>query len=149
MADGNPEETFTFVDKRKVGGEQAGAEASGDAAKPEPLGEDEDGGVVEFGGLESDEDADTDGDPFGSFGMAAYITGLMAQDAWQKMGLIADPTTGKLQVDLNQARFSIDCVSALIGVISAHEEEVPAELRRDLQRVLNDLRLNFVEKSRT
>ena len=171
MATGNPEEeSFTFVDKRRVVADTPQAApaftAQEEVPAQQPFGgfatdfaEDESDEVAdarvadreEFGGLATDYESDLDGessDPLGSYGLAAYVTGLIASDAWQKMGLIADPSTGKLAKDLDQARFSIDCTAAIIGVIEQNPSSVPAELRRDLQRVLNDLRLNFVEQSK-
>ena len=84
-----------------------------------------------------------DEDSMGSFGLVAYVTGMVASDAWQQMGLIADPSTGKVNADMNQARFSIDCVTALVGVLEKYKDSVPAELLRDLQRVLERPQAQF------
>ncbi len=166
MATGNPEEeSFTFVDKRRVAADAPPPSATQTAppfsGESEPMVQQPFGGfATEFTDDESDEVADArlaeiDGsgddeasDPLGSYGLAAYVTGLIASDAWQKMGLIADPSTGKTAKDMDQARFSIDCTAAIIAVIEQTPSSVPAELRRDLQRVLNDLRLNFIEQSK-
>ena len=171
MATGNPEEeSFTFVDKRRVAADTPQVTPSYVAQEEAPIQQPFGGFATDFTDDESDEVADarlaaTDqgevavedeyyegdeeaSDPLGSYGLAAYVTGLIASDAWQKMGLIADPSTGKTAKDLEQARFSIDCTAAIIGVIEQNPSSVPAELRRDLQRVLNDLRLNFIEQSK-
>jgi len=72
----------------------------------------------------------------------------MASDAWQKMGLIVNPATGQMNRDLTQAKFSIDCAAAIVAQIEMREESAPAKIVANLQRVLNDLRLNFIDQSR-
>jgi hypothetical protein len=137
MAD---EESFVFVDKRKLGpdaADDAASQPDAGSATEEPIDRSDAEYVdEEVSGMSA------------SYGLVAYVVGLIASDAWQKLGLIGDPTTGKVSKDMKQARFSIDCVAALIGVIDQSEAELPAELSRDLQRVLADLRLNYVEQSR-
>jgi len=141
MSEAESEDSFVFVDKRKLGADAvAEPEASVDLAS-----ESADDSVDQLDAPQSDDDL---AGLSGSSGLVAYVIGLIASDAWQRLGLIADPSTGKVVKDLKQARFSIDCVAALVGVIDQSESELPAELRRDLQRALADLRLNFVEQSR-
>jgi hypothetical protein len=152
MAEDNEQDTFTFVDKRRTSVEP---EMTDDApeqlrAAPELVDLDDDTlepGTGEFDTGEPDT-GEGEGDSLGSYGLAAYVTGLIASDAWQKMGLIADPSTGGVNRDLPQAKFSIDCVAAIVGLLEQRPSAVPAQLRSDLQRVLNDLRLNFIEQSR-
>ncbi len=72
-----------------------------------------------------------------------FIEEMQAQ-AWVKMGLLKDPVSGELQTDLPQARLAIDCVAAVAEVLKPHLQE---EQRRDLERLLTDLRLNFVQRS--
>jgi hypothetical protein len=140
MTEVESEETFAFVDKRKLAAESAEeVDVRPEVTQPvsdvaETADEELSGG--ELSGLTS------------SHGLVAYVIGLIASDAWQKLGLIADPGSGKVVKDLKQAQFSIDCVAALVGVIDRSETELPSELRRDLQRALADLRLNYVEQSR-
>jgi hypothetical protein len=138
MADNAHSESFGFVDKRKVNTSSPEV----DDADTAPSAPDFDLDAEPAAGDE------TSIDPLAAYGLAAYVTGMIASEAWQKLGLMADPSTGKVNPDLEQARFCIDCVAALIGVIDKHQGVMPAELQRDLQRVLNDLRLNFVEQSR-
>jgi hypothetical protein len=80
--------------------------------------------------------------------MGLYCAGLFASEALQRMGLIADPATGKAVADLPQARVAIDFAAALIDVLDAPDSSLPETVRRDLRRTLTDLRLNFVEQSR-
>jgi hypothetical protein len=140
MTEVDSEESFVFVDKRKLGAESAVESVSTSEtveSTPESTDQlDDEHAVEDLAGLS------------GSHGLVAYVIGLIASDAWQKLGLIADTGTGKVVKDLKQARFSIDCVAALVGVIDKSEAELPADLQRDLKRALADLQLNYVEQSR-
>ncbi len=71
----------------------------------------------EFGGWDAGYEGDPEAsDPLGSYGLAAYVTGLIASDAWQKMGSDRRPEhRPNCQGYLEQARFSIDCTAAIIG----------------------------------
>lgn len=71
------------------------------------------------------------------------IEEIQAQ-AWIKMGLWKDPVLGELRTDLPQAKIAIDCVAALAEVLKPH---ISDSQRRDLERLLTDLRLNFVQRS--
>ena len=68
----------------------------------------------------------------------------LSMRAWIHMGLIANPTNNLIVKDLPQARLAIDCVAALFEKIAP--SLTPAE-RDELQRMLTDLRLNFVQQS--
>ncbi len=70
---------------------------------------------------------------------------LQAQ-AWIKMGLWKDPVTDQLVTDLAQAKIAIDGVAALVEVVRPHLSD---EQRREMERLLTDLRLNFVQRSST
>lgn len=63
--------------------------------------------------------------------------------AWVHMGLIANPTDNKVAKDLAQARLAIDCIAALVEKLSP---AVPTKERDELQHMLTDLRLNFVQQ---
>ncbi|MFQ5847440.1 MAG: DUF1844 domain-containing protein [Candidatus Methylomirabilales bacterium] len=62
------------------------------------------------------------------------------------MGLIPNPATRLVTKDLPQARLAIDCTAALIEQLSP--SAAPAE-RDELQQVLTNLRLHFVQQSGT
>jgi hypothetical protein len=64
--------------------------------------------------------------------------------AWQMLGLQADPFTGVVRKDLEQARLAIDAVAFLTERLLPHLQGQEA---RDHQSLLTDLRLNFVKKS--
>ena len=61
------------------------------------------------------------------------------------MGLIANPVTGESEKNLPEAQIAIDCVQFLFGKV---ENDLGAEERREMQRRLNDLRMNYLAKVR-
>ncbi len=69
----------------------------------------------------------------------------MQAGAMQQMGKIASPMTGKIERDIEMAKFSIDILGMLEtktkGNLSDDEE-------RFLGRVLYELRLNFVDEAK-
>jgi len=64
--------------------------------------------------------------------------------AWQQMGKVTDPLTGKLERNLELAKNSIDILGMLgektKGNLAEHEAKF-------LQQVLTQLRMNYVEES--
>jgi hypothetical protein len=81
------------------------------------------------------------------YDVIGYCISLLATEAWQKLGLLADPQTGESLTDLVQAKVAIDSVTALANQLdNAPNEAVPDPLRRDLHTLLNDLRLNYVSR---
>jgi hypothetical protein len=76
--------------------------------------------------------------------VALWMIDELQAQAWIKMGLWKDPITGELQTDLPQAKIAIDCVAALAEVLKPHISDAQ---RRDVERLLTDLRLNFVQRS--
>ena len=138
------EETgFTFVDKRRTVPETIAPEASVTeppanlmpAEAAAPLSE---AGPANF---------DDDGPAPTTYDLLGYCINLLASQAWQKLGLLADPQTGEAKPDFAEAKVAIDAVGHLAaGLESAPESAVPAELRRDLKTLVNDLRLNYVSQ---
>ena len=129
------EETgFTFVDKRRTAPETAPDVA------PEIVPE----AVEELSSF--DETGDAGGVPT-TYDMIGYCINLLASQAWQKLGLLADPQTGEAQPDLAEAKVAIDAVGDLAARLdTAPDSTVPADLRRDLRTLVNDLRLNYVSQ---
>jgi hypothetical protein len=76
--------------------------------------------------------------------VALWMVEELQAQAWMKMGIWKDPISGELRTDLPQAKIAIDCVAALTEVLKPH---IPESQRRDLERLLTDLRLNFVQRS--
>ena len=139
------EETgFTFVDRRRTAVETApepvaAAELLAEAqASPEIFSSEND--------LE-DNDYEGDGRAPTTYDLLGYCINLLASQAWQKLGLLADPQTGEAQPDLAEAKVAIDAVGDLASHLdTAPADVVPADLRRDLKTLVNDLRLNYVSQ---
>jgi len=77
--------------------------------------------------------------------LAAGLIGIFATHAWRAMGLVPHPVTGEIATDLPEAQLAIDAVHFLLGKV---EKDLPEMERRELQRRLNDLRMNFLERAR-
>jgi hypothetical protein len=65
--------------------------------------------------------------------------------AMQQMGKVLNPLTGKVERNLEQARFSIDTIAMLKDKTKGN---LPADLEKLLDSVLLELRMNFVEETR-
>ncbi len=143
------EETgFTFVDKRRTAPEAAPEPAPAAAAEttemPAEMGVSE---VLEaFPGEDQLGEQSAEAAPT-TYDMIGYCINLLASQAWQKLGLLADPQTGEAQPDLAEAKVAIDAVGDLAARLDAAPETVvPLDLRRDLRTLVNDLRLNYVSQ---
>ncbi len=75
--------------------------------------------------------------------LAITLLGVFSGQAWRAMGLVANPMTGQTEKNLPEAQIAIDCVQFLLGKIDAG---LTAEERREMQRRLNDLRVNYLAK---
>ncbi len=147
------EETgFTFVDKRRTAPEAAPEPSPATTAETTEMPAEM---PAEMGAGEVSEvfpDENPLGDQSGeaaptTYDMIGYCINLLASQAWQKLGLLADPQTGEAQPDLTEAKVAIDSVSDLAARLDAAPETIiPADLRRDLRTLVNDLRLNYVSQ---
>ena len=64
--------------------------------------------------------------------------------ALQQLGKLINPLTGKIEKDLGQAKFSID----MLGMLEEKTKgNLTSEEKSSLQRVLAQLRLNYVEEA--
>lgn len=71
------------------------------------------------------------------------VTSLQAA-AWQQLGKIASPITGKVERNLAQAQMSID----LLNMISEKTRgNLTAEESRLISSILYELRMNYVDES--
>lgn len=77
--------------------------------------------------------------------LATTLLGIFSGQAWRAMGLVANPVTGQTEKNLPEAQIAIDCVQFLLGKLDA---DLNAEERREMQRRLNDLRVNYLAKMR-
>lgn len=73
----------------------------------------------------------------------AVVLDQLSSIAWQKMGLQPDMVTGKMETDVAQAKVAVDVVAYLSNII---ENEVDEEDKRQLQNLVRDLKINFVQR---
>lgn len=82
-----------------------------------------------------------------TYDLIGYCINLLSSQAWQKLGLLADPQTGEAKPDLIEAKLAIDTVGDLAARLeTAPQDVIPADMRQDLRTLLNDLRLNYVSQ---
>ncbi|MBL8059640.1 MAG: DUF1844 domain-containing protein [Chthonomonas sp.] len=93
----------------------------------------------------SDSQAETTPQPLNVHGFLAVMTDQLAAIAWQKMGLQADPMTGKVERDLAQARVAIDVAESVAKTL---ESELDEEDKRQMRNLIRDLKVNYVEQSK-
>jgi len=73
-----------------------------------------------------------------------WMLGVLGAKAWQGLGLVPNPASGKIEKDLGDAKVAIDAFSALF---EAMRPQMEGQALRDTEALLTTLRLNFVEKS--
>ena len=76
--------------------------------------------------------------------LLASFLNLMAMKAWEGMGLVPNPMSGKTEKNLEDARLAIDAYAAVFELLRLRVAEGE---RRDLENALTMLRVNFVDKS--
>jgi hypothetical protein len=76
--------------------------------------------------------------------LAGLMFSLQAA-AMQQLGKIQDPMTGEVNVDLDQARSTIDVLEMLKAKCRT---DTPDDLLRALDGAVMDLQLNFMEESK-
>jgi hypothetical protein len=70
--------------------------------------------------------------------------GQLHEIAWAQMGLVPNPMSQTMQRDLTDARLAIDCIADLVRHL---EKVADAATQRELQTMLSNLRLNYVQQS--
>ena len=79
--------------------------------------------------------------------LVATCMSLLAGKAWEAMGLVPDPSTKKVERRLDDAQLAIDAAAALADLV---RPRLPDNERREVETLITNLRLNFVEqKSKT
>ncbi|UCH35500.1 MAG: DUF1844 domain-containing protein [Armatimonadota bacterium] len=150
---------FRIVDKRQAGkDEESSAEPAGEAekaretkaAEPEkeaaetPRAEQPPQDAAAPTAEEAAAEEAPPFEPIDAHGLVQFCVSLLRDFAWQRMGLVPDQVTKKIERDLAQARIAIDCVEALLKQVEA---TVPEAEGHQLHAVLNDLQMNFVRQS--
>jgi hypothetical protein len=81
-----------------------------------------------------------------TYSLLGLFLGILAEKAWQTMGLRAKPGTDKVQADFDQARVAIDTTGFLAEKLQPH---LPEDEKRRLEGLVADLRLNYVRLAKT
>ncbi len=87
--------------------------------------------------------AQPDEGPLETTSLLRWCISLLTANAWQRMGLIPDPATNKIERNLEDARLAIDAVAALVEQVKPRLADTE---RREVEKLLTDLRLNFVQQ---
>ena len=75
------------------------------------------------------------------YSLLGLFVGLVAEKAWQTMGLRTKPGTDKIETDFGQAQVAIDTVGFLAEKL---QTRLPDEEKQRLEGLLADLKLNYV-----
>ncbi|MDR7555380.1 MAG: DUF1844 domain-containing protein [Armatimonadota bacterium] len=137
------------ADAAGAGGSAAGTEAAArsrpgaptDAAGATGTGASAPGGRVETG-----TDAAPGGEPVAQppvLDLVQTFLNVLAARAWQHLGLVPDPSSGKVERRLDDAQLAIDAAAALAEVL---RPRVGERDRREVETLITNLRLNFVEQ---
>lgn len=120
------EPSFRVTDRRRMGREEGGESSRGAEAPPASAAERPDPHLLSTLDL-----------------LRLFIAELLGR-AWMHMGLTVNPATKLAVKDLPQARLAIDCIASLVEHLGP--SIAPPE-RDELERILADLRINFVRQS--
>jgi hypothetical protein len=81
-----------------------------------------------------------------TYSLLGLFVGLLAEKAWQTMGLRTKPGTDKVETDFDQARVAIDTISFFAEKL---QSRLPEEERQRLEGLVADLKLNYVRLTKT
>jgi hypothetical protein len=116
------EKGYEVIDKRKVKDGEVQPEA--ETPKPEEIEPNDEFNMP----------------PVDIYSLLRSFIGMLGMQAWQWIGLVKDPSTGKLEKDLAQAKVAIDTIGLLAkqldGKVSASEE-------KELRELISNLQLNY------
>lgn len=129
-----PEGDFTFVDKRRQRAERE------EEISPEAVGEDP---TTKIERSRETETARRGSPPTPDL-TALFV--MLAQSAHVHLGGATDPSTRDTPQDLDQAHYLIDLLALLQEKTNGNRSQKESEL---LEALLYDLRLRFVEKTKT
>ena len=74
-----------------------------------------------------------------------FVTGLLAEQAWQFMGLHLPPGRKEPVTDMAQAKVAIDVVISIADKLHPHLDD---ESRRAIRGIISDLQINFVQHNK-
>jgi hypothetical protein len=80
------------------------------------------------------------------YSLLSLFVGLLAEKAWQTMGLRTKPGTDKVETDFDQTRVAIDTVDFFVEKL---KPRLPDDEKRRLEGLVSDLKLNYVRLTKT
>jgi len=75
--------------------------------------------------------------------LIATCISLLANKAWQAMGLVPNPATKAIERHFDEAQLAVDAAAALADLL---RPRVGDRERRELETLVANLRINFVEQ---
>ena len=139
----NEEKGFEIIDKRAPRDEPPSEQQTQEKPEPEKPSEQ----PTAEGAEDQEQKAGEQEEPTGDvYSLIQWVILILAESAWQAMGLRPNPTTRKIHQDLNQAKTAVDSIAFFVEQVAPHVSE---EQKREYRNLVSDLRVNFVQKSRT
>jgi len=139
VADQQEEKGYEVIDKRKVKiGEDGEVRTEQSASEPQASSSTE----TEQQAFSQDEMANIQ--PVDVYSLVKSFIGMLGAHAWQWLGLVKNPITGKLEKDLAQAKVAIDSIRVLMQQI---EDKLEPSEERELKGLISDLQINYVQQS--
>ena len=80
------------------------------------------------------------------YSLLGLFVGIVAEKAWQTLGLRTKPGTDKVETDFDQDRVAIDTVGFFAEKL---QPRLPEEEKRRLEGLVADLKLNYVRLTKT
>lgn len=136
----DPDEGFEIVDRRTRGSEETESEAPAEEPSDEASGEADEPDDLETAlppeVLEVLVPSSVESVLHGAFTHLARL-------AWEHIGLVPSARTGKIHADFAVARRAIDAAQVIADQLRS---TAPAEVSRDMESTLTDLKVNLVKQ---
>jgi len=159
MADGKKakkeKKEYEVKDKRRVnpdGSLKEDAEAPVEQQPAEPVAEEVEAPVEQQAQAPGPADEEAEAPGAGAeipvpnvFETLQFVTGLLAEQAWQFMGLHLPVGRKEPIVDMAQAKVAIDTVIFIADKLHPHIDD---EVRKAIRGIVSDLQLNFVQRNK-
>ena len=78
------------------------------------------------------------------YDLLQFMVGMLAEQAWERMGIRLAPGQKEIEKDLVQAKLAIDTIVYIVDKIHPHVGE---DERKALRGLVSDLQINFVRQS--
>ena len=75
------------------------------------------------------------------YSLLSLFVGVLAEKAWQTLGLRTKPGTDKVETDFDEARVTIDTIGFLAEKLAPR---LPDDEKRRIDGLVADLKLNYV-----